>query len=348
MNKKKKLVLLLFCMVLIVTGCGSNAKNSTSKQMPKSEEVAKEVSDESVQSNDREITPTEPAYHMKETEPIVMYATSNVNVRTKPDTDGEKKGMILKGKEVTVTGVCEENGWLQIAYEGESAFVCQEYFSKEKPKEPEKRTTATQKAENKDSNQDWVGNLQAAQNANQIMIVAASGSSAKVSLHNKNGDGNWSQILSTNASIGRNGIGKTSEGDGKTPTGVYGFSFAFGLCDNPGTSFSYTQVDDSYYWVDDSNSAYYNRLVSTNSVGCDWGSAEHIAGIGAPYRYVLAINYNAACTPGRGSAIFLHCKSGSSTAGCIAVPESDMIRILQNVQPGCVLIIDSAAGVKNY
>ena len=38
---------------------------------------------------------------------------------------------------------------------------------------------------------------------------------------------------------------------------------------NPGTALAYTQVDDSYYWVDDVNSVYYNQFVSTNEVVSD-------------------------------------------------------------------------------
>lgn len=197
------------------------------------------------------------------------------------------------------------------------------------------------------SNTSWVANLQAAQNTTQIIIVSTEGSSATVSMHNKNQDGTWAEILSTSASIGRNGIGKTSEGDGKTPTGQYSFMFGFGIKPNPSTALSYTQVDDSYYWVDDVNSQYYNQFVSTNNVTADWTSAEHITSAGASYNYALAINYNVSCTPGAGSAIFMHCKP-TGGAGCIAVPESAMIKIMQNVQSDCVLIIDSSTNIYSY
>ena len=36
--------------------------------------------------------------------------------------------------------------------------------------------------------------------------------------------------------------------------------------------------------------------------------------------------------PGKGAAIFLHCMSGSYTAGCVAVPESDMLYILKRLK----------------
>lgn len=194
---------------------------------------------------------------------------------------------------------------------------------------------------------DWVANLDAAQSANQIIIVSATGNTAQVTMHNKGNDGIWTEILSASAAIGRNGVGKTQEGDGKTPKGIYGFSFAFGIQADPGAALSYTQVDDSYYWVDDSDSAYYNQFVSTKTVTPDWNSAEHITGAGSSYNYVLAVNYNASCTPKAGSAIFMHC-TPSGGAGCIAIPESSMIQVLQNIKPDCVLIIDNSDQINNY
>lgn len=193
----------------------------------------------------------------------------------------------------------------------------------------------------------WVADLDVAETANQIIIVAADGSSATVSMHNKEEDGTWTEILSTDGKIGRNGIGKTKEGDGKTPTGVYRFMFGFGNMPDPGCGLNYTQVDDSYYWVDDSDSVYYNQFVSTERVTKDWDSAEHIASVKSSYNYALALDYNVECVPGAGSAIFMHC-TPTGGAGCIAVPEDKMIEIMKNVQDGCVIVIDSVEGVKGY
>ena len=193
----------------------------------------------------------------------------------------------------------------------------------------------------------WVADLDIAETANQIIVVAADGSDATVSMHQKDADGTWTEILNTPGKIGRNGIGKTKEGDGKTPTGVYRFTFGFGNMPNPGCGLSYTQVDDSYYWVDDSESAYYNQFVTTNEVTKDWNSAEHIAGVTSSYNYVLALDYNSECVPGKGSAIFMHC-TPTGGAGCIAVAEEKMVEIIQKVDDGCLVVIDSVEGVKGY
>ena len=55
------------------------------------------------------------------------------------------------------------------------------------------------------------------------------------------------------------------------------------------------------------------------------------------------MGYNVECTVGRGSALFLHCFGPSKpfTGGCVAIPVDKMITVLQNVEPDCVLVIDS-------
>lgn len=197
---------------------------------------------------------------------------------------------------------------------------------------------------------EWVAHLNAAKNTNQIIVVAVDGTSAKLSMYIKDEDNVWKEYLETDAYIGKKGLGKVREGDGKTPIGVFRFTHAFGILENPGTDLDYVQVDESYYWVDDGASTYYNQFVSTESVKMDWASAEHICEYEDLYNYVLAINYNEDGIPGEGSAIFLHCTSQktNSTSGCVAIPENIMKKILQKINEKCVLIIDTEKGVRNY
>lgn len=186
---------------------------------------------------------------------------------------------------------------------------------------------------------DWIASWPEAQTSSQILAVVSSGTTATVSLHNKDGNGIWTELISTPGFVGQEGVGDTLETNRKTPRGTYGFTMAFGIKPNPGSQIAYTQVNDSHYWVDDPASQYYNQFVSTDSVTPDWNSAEHLSGCVPEYNYALALNYNSACIPGKGSAIFLHCSSGSSTYGCIAVPENVMISLLQNITPGCTVVI---------
>lgn len=205
--------------------------------------------------------------------------------------------------------------------------------------------------------------LKAAQDANQILLVmadesgrreyAADGSRihrAVVSLLTKESDGTWTEVVSSNGFIGRRGLGKTREGDRKTPIGIYHFTNAFGIAEDPGCAIPYVQVDNTYYWVGDSNSQYYNRFETTKEVLPDWNNkaSEHLVDYKVAYQYALALDYNAECTPGLGSAIFLHCSQNRSTGGCISVPQDDMITIMQNVQPDCLVIIDYASRITQY
>lgn len=195
--------------------------------------------------------------------------------------------------------------------------------------------------------QSFVADLKVAQKTDQLIVVLASGTSATVSFHERRADV-WEQVFSVKGYIGKNGLGKVSEGDGRTPTGVYSFTQAFGIAGNPGTRFAYTRVNDTHYWVDDSASAYYNRLVSTEDVQADWHSAEHLIDSQRAYAYALALNYNSACAPGKGSAIFLHCDTGRATAGCIGIPKAQMKQLLTQLKRSARILITTKSGLTAY
>lgn len=181
--------------------------------------------------------------------------------------------------------------------------------------------------------QSFVANMSISNQTTQaITVVGNGGSYATLTLHTKR-NGIWAETLSCSARVGKNGITSSKrEGDGKTPTGIYGFGQAFGVAGDPGTSRGWLQVNNNHYWVDDVNSLYYNKLVDASQTGIQWSSAEHLIEYKTAYKYAIAVNYNTSCTPGAGSAIFLHCSTGGSTAGCISVSQSNMIHILQSLQ----------------
>lgn len=202
-----------------------------------------------------------------------------------------------------------------------------------------------------------IGQLEVAKYTNQIIVVAVSDEGARLCFYERITendaevkDKTWKLVLETEAIIGRNGLGKTKEGDGKTPIGIFRFVSVFGILENPGTKMDYIQVDESHYWVDDSGSKYYNQFISIDEVEADWASAEHICEYVDTYNYVLATSYNSECIPGRGSAVFLHCTSETAreTAGCIAIPENYMKIIIKRVEAQCVLLIDSVEKILDY
>ena len=205
-------------------------------------------------------------------------------------------------------------------------------------------------AENQESPK-WVAELKAAENASQLAIVSGThGSNAVFSFHEKDEAGTWREIISCNAYIGKKGWGKTREGDMKTPAGVYTFTEAFGILEDPGCPMGYTQVDDSHYWVGDSNSERYNMMVSTRDYDSfNKKDSEHIIDYSLPYKYCLNISWNYDRTPGKGSAIFLHCQSKNKyTAGCVAIPENVMREVVRRVKPGCVVVMDRQKDIQRY
>ena len=175
-----------------------------------------------------------------------------------------------------------------------------------------------------------------------ILISVSSPEDGEFSYHSKDADGVWREIASGPCWTGRNGLGKTAEGDGKTPSGTYTMGMAFGNAPDPGAAVPYLQSDESHYWVDDIESAYYNRLVSTREAAQDWTSAEHIASIPVEYAYAINVEYNPDCVPGMGSAIFLHCENGKATSGCIAIEREDMVTVLQNMRHSTIIVITQA------
>ena len=56
----------------------------------------------------------------------MMVTTDSLNVRSSWSTNGKVLGEVTYGTELTVTGLCE-NGWVQILYKGETAYVSGEY-----------------------------------------------------------------------------------------------------------------------------------------------------------------------------------------------------------------------------
>lgn len=177
-----------------------------------------------------------------------------------------------------------------------------------------------------------------------VTVNAKTSTCANVSLFKKDKNGNWKMYYSIIGYIGKNGIGKTKEGDGKTPIGVYETTAAFGVASKPkGTSIEYVNVDSSHWVVSDSNSKFYNQFVSTKKDGYkttldvkqDWKASygEQLYKYGTAYAHALILNYNEKNIPNKGSAIFFHAFSNSkSTAGCISVPKYVVENTIQTAE----------------
>lgn len=206
-----------------------------------------------------------------------------------------------------------------------------------KIEETESQQQANQQQVNNVNTQTRIANTYAASNSSQLItVVSTGGSSAELTLWQKDTNGTWYEYGSFFARIGSSGMRYASEVremDMCTPTGSYSLTEAFGIMQNPGTELSYRVLDGSEYWVDDPESSYYNTMQFGSSAG-RWNSAEDLKGIGTPYNYSIVIDYNRwPVIPYASSAIFLHVDVGVATWGCVAVSQDKMVQILQWLKP---------------
>lgn len=156
-------------------------------------------------------------------------------------------------------------------------------------------------------------------------------------------NGKYIPIFNCPAVIGKNGPGKQSEGDAKTPLGTWVIGKAYGIKDDPGCLVSYTKVTEDMYWCASGwNSKKYNTLIyRSDDPTNDFSEDEHLADYPGVYNYLLDLGYNTAKAPYAGNAIFLHCWRGpdSPTGGCVGISEENMVMVLQTVTAGTSVTI---------
>ena len=197
---------------------------------------------------------------------------------------------------------------------------------------------------------EWVSNLEEALVTDQIVTVGkTTGCNAILSLYEKQMDDSWTCLIEVPAVIGKEGLGKTLEGDGRTPIGTYSFTQAFGLGDDPGCGIPYTVCGGNYYWNEDSTSGRYNQLVTTDQyTEFSTDVSDRIADKPEAYQYALALSYNEDAVPYGGSGIFIRCSQPESfsTDGSIAIPTDAMVFLLENVKNDARVIIDTIDNLK--
>jgi L,D-peptidoglycan transpeptidase YkuD (ErfK/YbiS/YcfS/YnhG family) len=175
-------------------------------------------------------------------------------------------------------------------------------------------------------------------NAGQVIAVDAPGygsTTATLTAYQRT-NGGWQPVFGPwTANIGRNGFappGSKREGDGRTPSGSYGFSFFFGIRADPGVQFPYRSIPGPWIvWDDDSSSVNYNEWIDNRTQAA--GAGPEPMDRSPVYDYGAVIDYNAARTPGLGSAIFFHVSSGGTTAGCVSLPMAELVAVLRWLDP---------------
>jgi len=132
------------------------------------------------------------------------------------------------------------------------------------------------------------------------------------------------------------------EGDGRAAAGVYRIGEVFGYAASADTRMPYAAMTDTDWCVDVDGSPYYNQIVDAKKVGdkAVQGASEpmrrdlHMNG-DPRYKIGFVIEHNAKGKPGGGSCIFAHLWTSptDTTAGCTAMPEPVMRRLLAWLKP---------------
>ncbi|HKL79474.1 MAG TPA: L,D-transpeptidase family protein [Mobilitalea sp.] len=281
----------------------------------------------------------------------IVYAISNVNIRTSYSTEEDNIISVLKkGDSLERNGITKE--WSKVLYQEEVCYIKSEYLSLEKPVEatpipqiPDNTGDAT------NVNGSFVSDLSIAEEINQLIcVIGNGGSDCTVSFHVKDSEGTWFEQFSIDGDNGSKGINYDKrEGDLKTPAGLYPLSFAFGIKSDPGALLSYRKITENDYWIADASSPDYNTWVNSEGVP-EVSDFEHLIEHNPSYTYVLNIDYNVERTPGLGSAIFLHCYNGKGrTTGCVAISEKYMKLLIQELDSSAmILIVPNIDDLANY
>jgi L,D-peptidoglycan transpeptidase YkuD (ErfK/YbiS/YcfS/YnhG family) len=175
--------------------------------------------------------------------------------------------------------------------------------------------------------------------AGQAVVVTADrygATTATLTAYERDGAGPWRRALGPwPTRVGTRGLappGEKREGDGRTPSGAYGFDFFFGVAPDPGVRFPYRRVTStSIVWDDDPGSPSYNPWVDLARQRA--GAEPEPLYVSPAYDHGAVIAYNTARTPGLGSAIFLHVSTGGPTAGCVSLPAGQLVDVLRWLDP---------------
>ncbi len=127
------------------------------------------------------------------------------------------------------------------------------------------------------------------------------------------------------------------EGDKRAPIGFFkiGASFGFGLSDRP----DYLRITQDTICVDDLSSPAYNTIASRAKLGLKV-HGENMSHV-PQYRRGLLVDYPTNARAKAGSCIFVHLQlpGMTGTAGCVALPEPQLVALQDFAQPGAVLAI---------
>ncbi len=176
-----------------------------------------------------------------------------------------------------------------------------------------------------------------------ITVVASSYSSTTATLQawDRAPGGGWLRhgpaVL---AHVGADGLSTSpSETRSATPIGSFTLTQAFGADSNPGTGLPYFTTTPGDWWISQGGALYNTHQRCYSSCPFALGSPnEHLMYETPFYNYAVVIDYNTrnsatGVRAGAGSAFFLHVTDGTATAGCVAIPQGNLVSIMQWLTP---------------
>ena len=163
-------------------------------------------------------------------------------------------------------------------------------------------------------------------------------------------DGRWEPELRAAGRIGYGGLvagARRVQGTGTTPLGSYRLLQAFGThAADPTWRADYRRIGRGDFWVEDNQSAYYNRWRNQAEGGFRWwlpesntNSSERLSDFPVQYEYAINTSFNLDQVRHRGAGIFLHVNGDGATAGCVSGPQWFLRAVFRRIDPRLVPMI---------
>lgn len=182
--------------------------------------------------------------------------------------------------------------------------------------------------------------------ATQVLsVTGVGGTDAKMDVWERTAAG-WQPVdggVGIPAKIGAKGMSPDHfDGSMMTPKGVYTLDFAFGTQPNPGGGLSYVQVGPDHWWDGDMKSPTYNTMQVCKKDQCPFNTSLSAGteNLQIPqYAHAVVMGVNKERIPGKGGAFFVHSTDGGATAGCVAIDDATLVKIMQWLRPGAMIAI---------
>jgi L,D-peptidoglycan transpeptidase YkuD (ErfK/YbiS/YcfS/YnhG family) len=177
-----------------------------------------------------------------------------------------------------------------------------------------------------------------------VTVNHAGGYHARVTLWRR-APGGWRRVV--RAHDGRIGYGglvaadQRKQGTGTTPLGTFRLISSFGRHPRHAAwHMPYRRIRSGDYWVEDNESAYYNRYRNKAQGGFRWwlaasnvNSSERLTDYPRQYEYSVVTSFNRRQVRYRGAGIFLHVNGSGATAGCVSAPRRFLRRTMRALRP---------------